>query len=188
MAKKLGFLVNIERCIGCHACEISCKSFYQLEPSMSRRKVRELPEDVVGTPVRAFVSTACIHCDEPACKAACPVGAYTKREEDGIVVHNQDLCIGCQQCGKACPYGVPVYNPVLKKMDKCSMCYERIDQNELPICVSKCPLEALEIVDYNEIDLSNTVNVVPTFADPSITSSKTQFILPNPGKQSGRFL
>ncbi|WP_316571483.1 4Fe-4S dicluster domain-containing protein [Neobacillus sp. YIM B06451] len=186
MAKKLGFLVNIDRCIGCHACEISCKSFYQLEPQMRRRTVRELPEDLVGSPVRAFVSTACNHCDEPACKAACPVGAYTKREEDGIVVHNQELCIGCQMCGKACPYGVPQYNPVKKKMDKCSMCYERLDVGESPICVSKCPLEAIEIVDYNEVQPAGTVSVVPTFADPSITHPTTQFILPKPGKQFRR--
>ncbi|WP_053362679.1 4Fe-4S dicluster domain-containing protein [Bacillus sp. FJAT-27251] len=186
MAKKLGFLVNIERCIGCHACEISCKSFYQLEPAMSRRKVHELPEDFVGTPIRAYVSTACNHCDEPACKAACPVGAYTKRE-DGIVVHNDELCIGCQMCGKACPYGVPVYNPVKKKMDKCSMCYDRLDNGEQPICVSKCPMEAIEIADYNEVSRSDAVSVVPAFADPSITGPTTQFILPKTGKQSRRF-
>ena len=88
--------------------------------------------------------------------------------------------------GKACPYGVPQYNPVKKKMDKCSMCYERLDVGESPICVSKCPMEAIEIVDYNEVQPSGTVNIVPTFADPSITHPNTQFILPKPGKQIRR--
>lgn len=186
MAKKLGFLINIERCIGCHACEVSCKSFYNLEPTMSRRKIVELPEDSFGAPIRAFLSTSCNHCEDPACKKACPVGAYLKRDEDGIVIHDQDLCIGCQMCGKACPYGVPQYNPVLKKMDKCSMCYELLDVGEDPICVQKCPLDALEIVDYNEIQPEDAVHVVPTFADPSITNPTTQFILPTPGKQTRR--
>ena len=188
MPKKLGFLINIERCIGCHACEVSCKSFYQLEPTMSRRKITELPEDSFGAPVRAFLSTSCNHCEDPACKKACPVGAYTKRDEDGIVIHDQDLCIGCQMCGKACPYGVPQYNPVLKIMDKCSMCYQLLDQGEDPICVQKCPLDAIQIVDYNEIDPSEAVNVVPTFADPSITNPTTRFILPEPGRQHRRVL
>lgn len=186
MAKKLGFLVNIERCIGCHACEVTCKSYYDLEPSMSRRKVRELPEDTFGVPVRAFVSTACNHCDVPACKEACPVGAYTKREEDGIVVHDQDLCIGCQMCAKACPYGVPEYNPVKKKMDKCNMCHDLLDVGELPICVDNCPLDALEVVDYNEIDPADAVHFVPGFADPSITQPNVRFITAKPGIQNRR--
>ncbi|WNS74068.1 4Fe-4S dicluster domain-containing protein [Bacillus sp. DTU_2020_1000418_1_SI_GHA_SEK_038] len=182
MAKKMGFVVNIDRCIGCHACEVTCKSFYQLEPEVSRRRVRQLPETIAGVPTRAYLSMACNHCDMPACRDACPVGAYTKRE-DGIVIHNQDLCIGCQMCGKACPYSVPQYDPVKKKMNKCSMCFERLDAGELPICVQNCPLEAIQIVDLNEPQYQNLAKTVPGFPDPSITQPNIRFILPKAGKQ-----
>ncbi len=184
MAK--GFVVNIDRCIGCHACEIACKSFYQLEPDMSRRTVRELPETITGgSPTRAYVSTACNHCDDPACKKACPVGAYTKRE-DGIVVHNPNLCIGCKMCAKACPYKVPTFNHVTQKMDKCSMCYQLQDNGEVPICVSKCPVDALEVIEVGKEHRANLVKQVDGFADTSITHPTTQFILPRTGIQVRR--
>lgn len=175
--KRLAFLINMERCIGCNACTISCKSFYDLHPSIKRRFVRETDEKLTGTPKRCYVSTACNHCEQPACEKACPTGAYTKLD-NGIVKHNQERCIGCKMCATACPYGVPQYDPVKKKMDKCSMCFERIEVGELPICVGSCPLEAISIVDLNEIDESQVVSDVPGFVDSSITGSTTRFILP----------
>lgn len=183
--RRYAFVVHIERCIGCHACEIACKSYYQLEPSHSRRNVRPLPEMMTGQPSRVFLSTACNHCDDPACYKACPVGAYKKRE-DGIVVHNQDRCIGCRMCIKACPYSVPEFDPVKKKADKCSLCYQRLDQGELPICVEKCPVNALELVDLNKETRTNLVETVPGFANPAITHPSTRFLLPRTGKQVRR--
>ncbi|MGC5324208.1 4Fe-4S dicluster domain-containing protein [Brevibacillus sp. SYSU BS000544] len=184
MAKK-AFVVNIDRCIGCHACEISCKSFYQLEPDMSRRTVRELPELLTGSPTRAYLSSACNHCDDPACKKACPVGAYTKRE-DGIVVHDPSLCIGCKMCAKACPYKVPQFNNTTKKMDKCSMCYQLQDEGKQPICVSKCPMDALEVIDLEKENRANLEVSVAGFANTAITHPTTRFILPKTGKQVRR--
>jgi Fe-S-cluster-containing dehydrogenase component len=175
--KRLAFLINLERCVGCNACTISCKSFYDLHPSMNRRFVRETDELLTGTVKRSYLSTACNHCDQPACAKACPTGAYSKLD-NGIVKHNQDRCIGCQMCATACPYGVPQFDPVKKKMDKCSMCWDRIEVGEQPICVASCPLEAISIVDLNEIDETKVVADVPGFVDSTITGSSTRFILP----------
>ena len=175
--KRLGFLINMERCVGCNACTVSCKSFYDLESSINRRFVRETDEMLTGTAKRCYISTACNHCDKPACATACPTGAYTKLE-NGIVKHDQERCIGCKMCATACPYGVPQFDPVKKKMDKCSMCYDRLEVGEDPICVSSCPLEAISIIDLNEVTDSSYVSDVKGFVDSSITGSSTRFILP----------
>lgn len=177
--KRLAFQINMDRCIGCNACTISCKSFYDLEPSINRRFVRETDEMLTGTAKRCYISTACNHCDEPACAIACPTGAYTKLE-NGIVKHDQGRCIGCKMCATACPYGVPQFDPVKKKMDKCSMCYDRLEVGEETICMASCPMEAISIIDLNAIVESDVVTDVSGFVDSSITGSSTRFILPRP--------
>lgn len=175
--ERLGFAINMDRCIGCNACTIACKSFYQLEPSINRRFVRQVDEKLTGTAKRCYISTACNHCDEPACAKACPTGAYTKLD-NGIVKHNQNRCIGCQMCATACPYGVPQFDTVKKKMDKCSMCYDRLEQGENPICVASCPMEAISIIDLNTINESDYVKDVTGFVNSKITGSSTHFTLP----------
>lgn len=175
--KRLGFLINMERCVGCNACTIACKSFYNLESRVNRRFVRETDEMLTGSPKRCYISTACNHCDEPACAKACPTGAYTKLD-NGIVKHNPDRCIGCTMCATACPYSVPQFDTVKKKMDKCSMCYERLEVGEDTICVSSCPMEAISIIDLNEVTNSDFVTDFKGFVDPNITGSSTLFILP----------
>lgn len=175
--KRLGFLINMERCIGCNACTMSCKSFYDLEPSINRRFVHEVDELLTGSMKRSYISVACNHCDDPACVKACPTAAYLKLE-NGIVKHDQERCIGCTMCATACPYSVPKFDPVKKKMDKCSMCYDRQEVGEDPICVASCPMEAITIVDLNEIDETTVVSDVDKFVNSSITGSSTRFILP----------
>lgn len=179
MSKKMGFVVNIQRCIGCHACEMSCKNYYQLHPKVRRRAVYELDEQITESASRVYLSAACNHCDEPACKEACPVGAYSKRA-DGIVLHDENRCIGCQMCVIACPYHVPQYNPEKKKVDKCHMCYDLQDNNELPVCVANCPMEAIELVDLST-EQKGTVKEIEGFADPTITKPNIRFIKPRTG-------
>lgn len=177
MAKKIGFLVNSDRCIGCHACEMACKSYYRLEPKVRWRRVYPLKEDAFGNASRMFLSLACNHCEEPQCLKVCPVKAYRHRE-DGIVLHDQKRCIGCQMCVMACPYRVPQYNEAKRKVEKCQLCYERLDRGEKPICVEGCPLEALELVDLGEGEPKGTVPELPGFPDPGITKPAVRFVKP----------
>lgn len=185
MTKKLGFLVNSDRCIGCHSCEVACKNEYQQEPYIRWRKVYPLGEGDFGGPAREFVSLACNHCEDPACLKACPVEAYTKRD-DGIVLHNRDRCIGCRMCMMACPYKVPMFNEKTKKVEKCHMCAARQDQGEVPACVAACPMEAISVIDLNQDDPTDCERTLPGFPDVNITHPTTRFIKPVVGIQVRR--
>ena len=88
------------------------------------------------------VSLACMHCGDPACKAACPRGAIEKRSDDGIVVVDQHKCIGCHACLWVCPFGVPRFGSN-GKMQKCDSCLDLAREGTEPACVATCPAEAL---------------------------------------------
>lgn len=185
MAKQLGFLVDTERCIGCHSCEMACKNEYQTEAKLRWRKVYPLKETAFGHPERNFMSLACNHCEEPACLKACPVIAYTKRP-DGIVIHDADKCIGCRMCMLACPYSVPQYSEKQRKVQKCHMCAEKQDKGLKPACVTGCPMEALHVIDSSALDDPGSVKTLPGFPDISNTKPTTRFIKPIIGPQVRR--
>jgi DMSO reductase iron-sulfur subunit len=177
MAKKLGFIVNSEKCIGCHSCEMACKNQNQLDPEIRWRKVYAIKEDSYGMPSRLYMSLSCNHCDSPQCLKACPVKAYTKRE-DGVVIHQHNRCIGCGMCIMACPYKVPQLNKHYKKVEKCHLCYSRLDNNEEPACVEECPAEAIDIIDLNNFEQFGTAGELPGFPDPNISKPSIRFIKP----------
>lgn len=174
---QVGFLFNQDNCIGCRSCEGACKQEYNLPVGVRRRQVVIQEGGKYPKPYRHYVSLACNHCADPACAKACPVGAYTKREKDGIVVHNQEKCIGCRRCEWACPYGAPQFDEELKKIDKCSLCAHRIDAGMLPACVQTCLGLALFYDKISEMDKNKAVvKSVEGFADPDLTNPSIRFI------------
>ena len=158
-----GVLVDTTACVGCRNCEWACKVAHGLpaEPldSFKDRSVfasLRRPDDKSLTVVNEYpnprnsdlpydVKSQCMHCDRPACVSACIVGAFSKLE-NGAVVWNGDMCIGCRYCLAACPFQVPAFefdkaiNPEIRK---CDFCAERQAKGELPACVDICPVEAL---------------------------------------------
>ena len=86
-----------------------------------------------------YLPRICNHCSEPACVAACPRKAIEKREEDGIVVINEDHCRGLRFCMEACPYKKIYFNDVIAKSQKCILCYPRLEQGVAPACARQCP-------------------------------------------------
>jgi len=89
------------------------------------------------------ISFSCAHCERPACVAACPEGALSKRSEDGIVVIDGEKCTGCRTCFSSCPFKVPRYGKN-GAMQKCDMCLDRVQQGREPVCTATCPGEALK--------------------------------------------
>jgi formate dehydrogenase iron-sulfur subunit len=146
--KHHAFLFDAPRCIDCRACMVACSVENKIDMNKTRIWVAgigmkgEFPQLE-----RASMVYHCMHCDEPDCLSACPVGAYTKRP-DGPVLYDKDKCIGCRYCMNACPFGVPHfdYDKGLIDgafIDKCTLCPQRIDNGLEPACVATCPTEAL---------------------------------------------
>ena len=142
--KQYTLWIDLEYCVGCHACTVACKAENNTPVGVDFNRVIEIEEGEFRDPKQApnmrvtFVPMPCMHCGRPACQAACPVGAITKREKDGIVLINKDKCIGCRYCAWACPYGAPAYNAEANVMEKCTLCVHRVEQGRLPACVETC--------------------------------------------------
>ena len=99
-------------CIGCHACEVHCKTNKNLGPGPAPCKIVTTgPIDIGGKPRIHFTFMPCFHCEEAWCIKACPTGAMQRREKDGIVFVQSALCVGCKSCIAACPWGTPQWDP-----------------------------------------------------------------------------
>ncbi len=137
MSTQYGFFIDSARCTGCKTCELACKDYKNLTPEVSFRRIYEYAggdwqEDngVWQQNVFAYyLSIACNHCEDPACTKVCPSGAMHKRD-DGFVVVNEAVCIGCRYCHMACPYGAPQYNADKGHMTKCDGCHERVAEGK----------------------------------------------------------
>jgi formate dehydrogenase iron-sulfur subunit len=147
----LGILIDVDECIGCHACEVACKNSHEFPKEIMVQRVVSIEEGRFPS-VKALHSPVerCMHCLDPACVSACPFGAMTKTEQ-GPVVINHEKCTGCQLCVKACPWNIPKFSVEAKKVYKCDFCYSRLKDGLSPACVEVCPVEALKFGDREEL-------------------------------------
>jgi formate dehydrogenase iron-sulfur subunit len=142
------FLFDATRCIDCRACMVACSVENKIDMDKTRIWVAGVGlKGEFPNLTRASMVYHCMHCNEPDCLSACPVGAYTKRP-DGPVIYDAAKCIGCRYCMNACPFGVPHFdwNKGLLEgafIDKCTMCPQRVDKGLEPACVATCPTDAL---------------------------------------------
>jgi anaerobic dimethyl sulfoxide reductase subunit B (iron-sulfur subunit) len=150
---QMGFMLDQKYCIGCQTCQHACRARHGVEPGTYPRKATSSQIQVVGP----FLSMACNHCTAPACVVVCPVGALTKREDDGIVVHDPEICIGCLSCQQACPYDHPQLNTITGKMVKCDMCAALQDKGETPACVEACPVKVLTVGTIEDLEAQGGV-------------------------------
>jgi anaerobic dimethyl sulfoxide reductase subunit B len=129
-----------ENCIQCHGCEVACKSWRNVELGVKWRRVDTVWQGDYPNIKNVSVAVACVHCADPTCVVACPVGAIEKVAKDGVVLVKRDKCIGCQACQAACPYDVPQFGAD-GTMQKCDMCFHEVAS--VPHCVRTCPTNAL---------------------------------------------
>ena len=167
MSKAIYF--DVDRCIGCYACQVACKQENDLVPhtleqaldnkSPVWRRVMEVEQGDYGDETVTYVSLSCMHCADAPCVIACPTGAITRDDDGARVVVNQSKCIGCKMCLLACPFGVPQYGEN-DLMQKCNLCLSRLEEGEKePACVSVCPAKALKYEDTADISKSTQEKV-----------------------------
>lgn len=133
-----GMLIDVRRCIGCHACAVACKAEFDVPLGQTRSWVEHIEKGFYPHVNRSFLPRLCNHCNHPPCVYVCPTGATYKRQEDGVVVVDTGICIGCKYCIQACPYDQRFLNAVTGTADKCDFCIHRISQGLIPACVEAC--------------------------------------------------
>ncbi|MGB9604689.1 MAG: 4Fe-4S dicluster domain-containing protein [Bryobacteraceae bacterium] len=172
-----GWLLDPKRCIECRACEVACKQWNGVPTGINVRYRRVHVNEYGKFPnVRLqALSLACNHCDNPLCLKVCPVKAIWRRDEDGAVIIDQEKCVGCRFCEQFCPYDAPQFNVQLKKMQKCTMCYDRIAMGLQPACAAACPTGALRWGDWEEIRQQG-VDRIEGFKNPSTTRPRIRFL------------
>jgi len=176
------FHFDATACVGCRCCEVACNEQNNNPADTKWRRVGEIEGGEFPVFTQLFNSMSCNHCIDPECLKGCPTESYIKIDETGIVVHDDDTCIGCQYCTWNCPYGVPTYQEERNIVTKCHMCHERLDVGQTPACVQACPSGAIEIEVVNvkewldgEIDRQANMPFLP---DARITNSTTRYTLP----------
>ena len=145
--KKLGLVIDLDICVGCHACAVNCKEWntggygnslsdqepFGADPAgtwLNRiHSFEAVPFDDAGQPAPqdariVHFPKSCLHCDDAPCVTVCPTGASYKRSEDGIVLVNEDACIGCGLCAWACAYGAREMDAEAGVMKKCTLCVD----------------------------------------------------------------
>lgn len=172
--KKFVMVIDLSRCKNLKKCQASCNKMHFIPEGQSFIKVHSMQDGEETAPY--WQPTTCMQCDEPPCVKVCPVDATFKRQ-DGIVLIDNERCIGCRFCMAACPYSTRVFNweaPVLPKealtleyspetscppkigtVGKCDFCPDMVRQGELPHCVSACPNGVFWFGDMNEDTVTN---------------------------------
>ena len=176
------FHFDATACVGCHCCEAACNEQNNNPADVKWRRVGEMEGGEFPKVTQFFNSMSCNHCIDPACLNGCPTESYIKFD-NGIVFHDDEVCIGCQYCTWNCPYEVPVFNADRGIVTKCHMCHEKLDNGETPACVQACPAGAIEIEvvhkdTWIKYDMQKE-GVAPELADISITKPTTRYTLPD---------
>ncbi|MBM3118341.1 MAG: 4Fe-4S dicluster domain-containing protein [Chloroflexi bacterium] len=154
---QLGFYIDQSRCTGCYTCTVACKDWHDIPAGpVNWRWVVTVEDGKYPKVFVAFLSLSCLHCAEPSCMSVCPVDAISKRQEDGIVVVDQEACLGkeaCGQCKEACPYVAPQFSADDgAKIQMCHLCVDRWQEGKKPVCVEACPMWALDAGPLEELE------------------------------------
>ena len=154
---KMIFDLDMDKCVACGACVIACMDQNDTEPEKG-----DIPHRWVGTLEPSlgdgkfnYLSISCMHCTDAPCISACPV-CCIKKDENGLTVYDNTICIGCRSCAMACPYGAPNYG-LDGKMNKCVGCAERVKYGYEPACVRTCPTGALICLPEDEYESSKPI-------------------------------
>ncbi len=190
---KWGMLIDLRKCVGCETCSVACKTQNDVPLGVFRSSVKALEPagETFPNVTRDQLPWLCNHCDDAPCIADCPVEEIpasltmpngdeigyckkaTYKRPDGLVLVDQDRCIGCGLCIPLCPYNVRFRHPTKetsngssKVTDKCDFCVNRISNGAKPACVQTCPHNARMI--GNLLDPASNISAAIAAADHDI--------------------
>ncbi len=173
--RKWVMVIDLASCDGCGKCSWACSKMHFIPPDRQWIKVLRMQDAEETAPY--FLPQPCYHCDNPPCTKVCPVDATYKRS-DGIVLIDNERCIGCRFCMAACPYGARSFNwgpphdpPEARRqpytpergyprrvgtVEKCDFCPDMAAAGQLPACTQQCPMGAIYYGDQNEDAVTNS--------------------------------
>lgn len=172
MAK--GFYFDMTTCIGCRTCQVACKDKNESEIGVNFRQVKSYETGEYPEADLYHYSSSCNHCDKPACVEKCPTGAMYKTEEGAVVVDNA-ICVGCETCLNECPYGAPKYIKSEGKVGKCDSCYALRQDGQNPACVDACIMRCLKFGEIDEMKEKGMVRDLPIL--PSSKDTKPNVLI-----------
>ncbi len=146
---RLGMLIDLRTCIGCHACSVACKSEFDVPLGVFRDTVKYVEEGKYPKAKRHFIPVLCNQCEDAPCLKACPTSAI-ERLEDGQVIINKGDCNTNRFCMAACPYGAIYIDPEEEVAQKCTFCEHRTAQGMEPACVDACPTKCRIFGDLDD--------------------------------------
>jgi anaerobic dimethyl sulfoxide reductase subunit B len=178
-----GFYFDHKLCVKCHACEIACKIWNEVEEGPRWREVVSVSTGTFPNVTEVFVSMACMHCGDAPCIPACPVKAITKRADDGIVVVDEATCIGCGFCVWACPFNAPQIG-ANGKMQKCNFCSTpgKERPHGMPrACEEVCPTNAIRSGPLAALGGENRVKAAARLLGGGAQEAMPAMVMPTSG-------
>lgn len=148
---RYGMVIDLALCVGCNACTVACRMENETPTGRFNTWVESWDAGEYPNVFRANLPKMCNHCEDAPCVRVCPTGA-SYRTEDGVVLVDDERCIGCKYCMAACPYQVRWQDPDAGHVDKCTLCYHRIKDGLLPACAASCITHARVFGDLNDPD------------------------------------
>ncbi len=146
---RYGIAIDTTKCIGCHACRVACQNQNDLLFDQEFNRIEERERGVFPAFAKEFAPIQCNHCEAPPCQRVCPTRA-TYTTEEGIVLVEPKLCVGCKYCIEACPYKVRILDHHRGIVVKCRMCVEIVRDGGTPACVTTCPTQVRIFGDLDD--------------------------------------
>ena len=175
---RYGMLINTKKCVGCYACRMACQMINKLEPEEAFISYKEIEQGTYPSVYAETVPVQCMRCENAPCQQVCPTHA-TYTTDSGVVLVDEEKCIGCKYCMAACPYGARIVQEKTGVVEKCRFCWDGEKPGNPPACVGTCISGARIFGDLDDPDSDISKEIVATNAQPiagDLTKSKVFYV------------